>query len=86
MAETALTWGESNWIWSNNPYTWGEINLVEKVEAGKSSDYKKTLTKEEITKTSANCFPLWDPYWTPIGPGLDPYWTHGQELQRRLCL
>ena len=47
MAGTALTWGESDWIWSDNPYTWGDIFLVQKVEAGKSSDYKKTLTAEE---------------------------------------
>ena len=47
MAGTALTWEESNWIWSNNTFTWGDIFLVEKVEAGKSSDYKKVLTPAE---------------------------------------
>ena len=47
MADTALTWQNSDWIWSNNSFTWGEINLVKKVEEGKSSEYKKSLTKDE---------------------------------------
>jgi hypothetical protein len=47
MATTELTWEDSTWIWGSNNFTWGEINLAEKVEAGKSSDYKKTLTSSE---------------------------------------
>ena len=47
MATTELTWEDSTWIWSSNNFTWGEINLAKKVEAGKSSDYKKTLTSSE---------------------------------------
>ena len=45
MATTGLTWGDSNWIWGSNEFTWGEINLA--LKAGKSSDYKKTLTSSE---------------------------------------
>jgi len=47
MATTELTWEDSNWLWNNNPYTWGEINLAKKVDEGKSSEYKKSLTKDE---------------------------------------
>jgi hypothetical protein len=45
MATTGLTWGDSDWIWGSNEFTWGEINLA--LKAGKSSDYKKTLTPSE---------------------------------------
>ena len=47
MIGTALTWIESDWIWSSNEFTWGEITLAEQVAASKSPDYKKTLTPSE---------------------------------------
>ena len=47
MATTELTWEGSTWLWGNNDFTWGEINLAKKVEEGKSSEYKKSLTKDE---------------------------------------
>ena len=48
MATTELTWGGSTWLWGNNDFTWGEINLA--LKAGKSSNYKKTLTPSEQIK------------------------------------
>ena len=31
MARTPITWDSANIIWSNNPYTWDDIALVEEV-------------------------------------------------------
>jgi len=47
MIGTALTWIESNWIWSSNNFTWGEIVLAEQVAVSKGSDINKVLSVED---------------------------------------
>ena len=47
MIGTALTWIESNWIWSSNNFTWGEITLAEQVAVSKGSDINKVLSVED---------------------------------------
>ena len=50
MATTCLTWEDSDFLWNNNPYTWGDVCLVEKAidTGGKpGSSWKGNLTKEE---------------------------------------
>ena len=67
MIGTALTWIESDWIWSSNEFTWGEITLAEQVAASKSSDYKKTLTPSEQKKFVRMIFILNGYYWINMG-------------------
>tara|TARA_R110002051_G_scaffold323570_1_gene417641 strand:+ start:465 stop:767 length:303 start_codon:yes stop_codon:yes gene_type:complete len=51
MATTCLTWGDSDFVWSTNSYTWGDVCLVEKAsDGGKSSNYKKRLSADEQKK------------------------------------
>ena len=48
MATTCLTWEGSDFIWGDNPYTWGDVCLAAKAtDEGKSSSYKKRLSAEE---------------------------------------
>ena len=47
MIGTALTWIDSNWIWSSNEFTWGEIALAEQVAVSKGSDINKVLSADD---------------------------------------
>jgi len=49
MATTCLTWGTSDFVWSTNSYTWGDVCLVEKAtdDGHTSKEWKNRLDKEE---------------------------------------
>jgi|TARA_X000001382_G_C3062862_1_gene144904 hypothetical protein len=47
MIGTALTWEDSDWLWNDNPFTWGEITLAEQVAVSKSSDIKQILNADD---------------------------------------
>ena len=36
MSRTPLKWSEGNIIWGDNPYTWGDVALVEEIISGGS--------------------------------------------------
>jgi len=52
MATTCLTWEGSDFIWGDNPYTWGDVCLVEKAtdDGRRPKDWKKNLTADEQKK------------------------------------
>lgn len=47
-----ISWGEADFIWSNNPYTWEEVRLAGKVfdTSGPYLDRVEKLSKEEKKK------------------------------------
>ena len=49
MATTCLTWGDSDFIWSTNSYTWGDVCLVAAAtdDGRRPKDWKKNLTEDE---------------------------------------
>ena len=52
MATTCLTWETSDFVWSTNSYTWGDVYLVEKAtdDGRRPKDWKKNLTDDEQKK------------------------------------